>query len=1383
MDRGENWEYVGNLQYRLTRFYDLPPSETQSSWNTDVTTRAHLTSSSSSSNVPTSLSLRDYDTSLHLTAVASHGGSIALVSCESHRKRRQSFSHRGFSFDGNSHDFRRLPKETRGGGNDNTDSDTNRERLMVFSAKGQLICSDLLEIGDEPLAVGWTASEYLAILLTDGTLLIYRSLGSAIFGTKSAKIREKVLDLHPGERIQMGIVQSIGMAALTSSMRLFLSTDLDSVEPTAWRLADPTMLDVTKFPNAMVLLDGEHSSTGEVTVVLAHPDHAGVILINAEEVDCRMLEITEATTAEGSFQGPGNSPETNGNIENPFANLNVEGVIPSNISSSSSSSGPRPPIVDMCVHPGGSMIGCYLQDMTVVMVTIDFQSTLMHLNLRSFVYAQNPGRFSMNVDVVKPLGMAWSGSDLALILTFANPDWAHNASGFIVIDHEMNRLTWSSAEDGCEGTSLQAIASEAQRLGSHQRQKGQRPLGHKGQRLLGHKEGQPKPKTAGYRGDAGVPGQLLTPLPQPNHFSSSSAYPHNIILCQESDGVRIVTSEAYYCWQRVPEVTGKIFSPGAFSTAAILLDIEERLNVPESKSTNVITDVEEENELRMSSFYDQSSNNRQPSSVLNPALLAKSSPNVNVPTNDENTDLANWWREARRLRQHEATLTKLVGDTDVDAQMESLREDKEARSELVTGISELVKAACLDWSIPRQQKLLKAAAVGRRLLTGRNHERERKQKRRRRKSSGKTNAGRDAREDVRRGAREDVRRDERRDENHSDDDIVSSCSSDDSEFEEQVDDVVAEFQSACSVLRILNALRWEASLPLSYSQYCDLTEIVVINRLLHRSRHHLAIKLCKHLKLPVREVLIHWACTLIRITSCGASALHGGSRTIEGLTNDNDQDFNKDEGGFKNERNEKGKLAKNYNSEHDERADGAASSSSFGPSDDFRASLDKEADRLHSLIRAKLSPFDTRDTSMYRRISEDAFARGHRRLAWLLLQHVEDLDSKISGLLAMNEYATALQLALLSQDTDILMLVIARAEIVLEPIGLFELLKAFPSAGRLSFTLWRQLGWTTQGCSNTEQQAMEECQHTIRAFKSYTQLTKDFLFNSKLSYIFENWEVRPQPNPKTNNDTITTTRRGLENNNRVATGNRGMMTSNVHTSPPNGVTGLLDLAFLAIEESCLGGSSSGVTPGGTSGSVRGGSSETVGRIKKLKEAALWIETALKPPRKILSNATERRFLFYGKLIAQQIKLLQTQHSLSERLVGKSLVHTLKDCLARGEMSRAAKIAKENGMAERNFQTLKILTFIEFRAWNNLKTALNEKRLIKIVGADFIITKLVEVGKWKLAGKVVLENTRKGGTDREMLVQVLAECANHYEPADDDEQEDINLVLKECGILL
>ncbi|CAG8511137.1 12226_t:CDS:10 [Acaulospora morrowiae] len=73
------------------------------------------------------------------------------------------------------------------------------------------------------------------------------------------------------------------------------------------------------------------------------------------------------------------------------------------------------------------------------------------------------------------------------------------------------------------------------------------------------------------------------------------------------------------------------------------------------------------------------------------------------------------------------------------------------------------------------------------------------------------------------------------------------------------------FVNMCQTLRVLNSVRYfEIGIPITYTQYIRLTPDVLIDRLINRHHHLLALRICEYLKMRIDRVLIHWACAKIK---------------------------------------------------------------------------------------------------------------------------------------------------------------------------------------------------------------------------------------------------------------------------------------------------------------------------------------------------------------------------------------------------------------------------------------------------------------------------------------------------------------------------------------
>uniref|UniRef100_A0A3P8XB61 Vacuolar protein sorting-associated protein 16 homolog n=1 Tax=Esox lucius TaxID=8010 RepID=A0A3P8XB61_ESOLU len=77
------------------------------------------------------------------------------------------------------------------------------------------------------------------------------------------------------------------------------------------------------------------------------------------------------------------------------------------------------------------------------------------------------------------------------------------------------------------------------------------------------------------------------------------------------------------------------------------------------------------------------------------------------------------------------------------------------------------------------------------------------------------------------------------------------------------------FVSMCRDLRVLNSVRdYSVGIPLTHTQYKQMTVQVLIDRLVYRKLYPLAIEICRYLKTPeyqgVSRVLKHWACCKVQ---------------------------------------------------------------------------------------------------------------------------------------------------------------------------------------------------------------------------------------------------------------------------------------------------------------------------------------------------------------------------------------------------------------------------------------------------------------------------------------------------------------------------------------
>ncbi|KAI8391556.1 Vps16, C-terminal region-domain-containing protein [Radiomyces spectabilis] len=76
------------------------------------------------------------------------------------------------------------------------------------------------------------------------------------------------------------------------------------------------------------------------------------------------------------------------------------------------------------------------------------------------------------------------------------------------------------------------------------------------------------------------------------------------------------------------------------------------------------------------------------------------------------------------------------------------------------------------------------------------------------------------------------------------------------------------FVDMAQAIRVLNAVRfYDIAIPLTYAQYKRLTPEALIDRLVYRNHHLLAIRIAEYLKVRTDKILINWACAKIKSSS------------------------------------------------------------------------------------------------------------------------------------------------------------------------------------------------------------------------------------------------------------------------------------------------------------------------------------------------------------------------------------------------------------------------------------------------------------------------------------------------------------------------------------
>eukprot|EP00003_Mantamonas_plastica_P023305 TRINITY_DN416_c0_g1_i1.p1 TRINITY_DN416_c0_g1~~TRINITY_DN416_c0_g1_i1.p1 ORF type:complete len:831 (-),score=270.28 TRINITY_DN416_c0_g1_i1:30-2522(-) len=73
------------------------------------------------------------------------------------------------------------------------------------------------------------------------------------------------------------------------------------------------------------------------------------------------------------------------------------------------------------------------------------------------------------------------------------------------------------------------------------------------------------------------------------------------------------------------------------------------------------------------------------------------------------------------------------------------------------------------------------------------------------------------------------------------------------------------FVEMCKMLRVINAVRfYSIGIPITLHQLQVLTPQGLVERLINRHEHLLAIRICEYLKLKTDRVLVHWACAKVK---------------------------------------------------------------------------------------------------------------------------------------------------------------------------------------------------------------------------------------------------------------------------------------------------------------------------------------------------------------------------------------------------------------------------------------------------------------------------------------------------------------------------------------
>jgi hypothetical protein len=94
-----------------------------------------------------------------------------------------------------------------------------------------------------------------------------------------------------------------------------------------------------------------------------------------------------------------------------------------------------------------------------------------------------------------------------------------------------------------------------------------------------------------------------------------------------------------------------------------------------------------------------------------------------------------------------------------------------------------------------------------------------------------------------------------------------------------------EFVRTCKTLRVLNQVRdARFGIPLTYTQFGILTPQLLVERLLGRRLHALAYSICDYLGLNSDPVLVHWACTKVRLSAREPETEEGNRLLVHQIT-------------------------------------------------------------------------------------------------------------------------------------------------------------------------------------------------------------------------------------------------------------------------------------------------------------------------------------------------------------------------------------------------------------------------------------------------------------------------------------------------------------------
>ena len=253
--------------------------------------------------------------------------------------------------------------------------------------KAGLPLSRQLSDGDtaqEVVCVGWTKRLSLVVLLRGGSAAVYR--GPADTDPQTVELAE----FPPGDVVQVAVVQGNCLALLTSSLQLFVSSNLESSELYCVRYPDPP-LDQTRPPSNMLILPtvDMYAMDDDCLEIMIPLYPAGVVLMNSVEAKGQLSEWNNA------------------------------------------------PIALLGLHPDQDKVLVCTETMHVSVLSLDFETKFFAVDLGDVIEG-----------MLTPAGIGWCGvvdgdMDAGLVvMTFRSPSWSPGGGGAIGVAASGETVTW-----------------------------------------------------------------------------------------------------------------------------------------------------------------------------------------------------------------------------------------------------------------------------------------------------------------------------------------------------------------------------------------------------------------------------------------------------------------------------------------------------------------------------------------------------------------------------------------------------------------------------------------------------------------------------------------------------------------------------------------------------------------------------------------------------------------------------------------------------------------------------------------------------------------------------------------------------------------------------